>query len=111
MRTAQAAGASAGAYVFHCAAAGAIVYEETRGELCGATAVRMPVLLLMQHALLALSNGGAELAAALPLAGACHSSCVLLHKQLCCDPTYPIRILSMNAVHMHMYHLFILCRC
>ena len=77
MRTARAAGAVAGSYVFHCMAAGAIVYEETRGELSGATAVRLPVLLLTKDALVALSDGGAQLTAALPLAGFCPSSCVL----------------------------------
>lgn len=79
MRTARAAGAVAGSYVFHCMAAGAVVYEETQGELSGATAVRMPVLLLTRDALLALSDGGAQLAAALPLAGACLHHVAFLH--------------------------------
>lgn len=70
MRTLHAAGASSGWYIFHCTASGAIMYEETRGEVSGATAIHMPVLVLTSEGLLALSEGGLQLAASIPLAGA-----------------------------------------
>lgn len=70
MRTLHAAVASSGSYIFHCTASGAIMYEETRGEVSGATAIHMPVLVLTNQELLALSEGGLQLAASIPLAGA-----------------------------------------
>ena len=70
MHAVLAAGAAAGSYVFHCAAAEAVIYEEAGGEVSGATALHRPVLLLTSQELVALSGGGTRPAAALPLRGA-----------------------------------------
>lgn len=70
MHAALAAGAAAGSYIFHCAAAEAVVYENAGGQVSGATALHRPVLLLTRHQLVALTSGGIRLAAALPLRGA-----------------------------------------
>lgn len=74
MRTARAARPATEAYIYHCMATEAVLYEERNGEVAGATAVHMPVLLLTGQALLALSSGGTQLAADLPLTGAVLSS-------------------------------------
>lgn len=70
MHTVLAAGAAAGSYVLHCAAAEAVICEEAGGQVSGATALHRPVLLLTSQQLVALSSGGTRLAAALPLRGA-----------------------------------------
>ena len=70
MHAVRAAGAAEGSYVFHCAAAEAVIYEEAGGQVSGATALHRPMLLLTTRQLVALSSGGIRLAAALPLRGA-----------------------------------------
>ena len=70
MHAALAAGAAVGSYVFHCAAAEAIIYDNAGGQVSGATALHRPVLLLTSQQLVALTSGGIRLAAALPLRGA-----------------------------------------
>ena len=57
----------------NCAASEALLYEEAHGELSSVTSVTMPVLLLTSQALVALSGGGTQLAASIPLAGYCPS--------------------------------------
>ena len=70
MHAVLAAGAAAGSYVFHCTAAEAVIYEETGGQVSGATALHRPLLLATGQQLVALSSGGIRLAAVLPLRGA-----------------------------------------
>jgi len=110
MRMLHAAGAFSGSYIFHCTASGAIMYEETHGEVSGATAIHMPVLVLTSQRLLALSEGGPQLAASIPLAG--DATCLRFSPRLYLTwPCLPqIKQLIDSCWSVSRWH-FCLCRC